>query len=130
MNSKNEPKTFYKLVNRQRKTSITHLSTWTVDGKEYETQDEIREGWAEHFQKLATPSENSKFDQHYKQMVDSDVEAIEKLCKEECSPMDPVSEAEITAALKRLNNNKAVDVMSLTSEHFKLAGQEISLLAS
>ena len=40
--------------------------------------------------------------------------------------MDPVSEAEVTAALKRLNNNKAVDVMGLTSEQFKLAGQEIS----
>ena len=126
MNSRNEPKTFYKLVNRQRKTSNTHLSTLTVDGKEYETQDEIRESWAEHFQKLATPSENPKFDQHYKQMVDSDVEAIEKLCKEECSPMDRVSEAEVTTALKCLNNNKAVDIMGLTSEHFKLAGQEIS----
>ena len=40
--------------------------------------------------------------------------------------MDRVSEAEVTAALKRLNNNKAVNVMGLTSEHFKLAGQEIS----
>ena len=29
-------------------------------------------------------------------------------------------------ALKRLNNNKDVDVMGLTSEHFKLAGPEIS----
>ena len=29
------------------------------------------------------------------------------------------------AALKKLNNNKAVDIMGLTSEHFKLAGQEV-----
>ena len=61
-----------------------------------------------------------------KTVVRVDVEAIEKLCKEECSAMDSESEAEVAAALKRLNNNKAVDVMDLTGEHFKLAGQEIS----
>ena len=39
--------------------------------------------------------------------------------------MELVSEAEVATALKRMNNNKAVDIMGLTSEHFKLAGQEI-----
>ena len=39
--------------------------------------------------------------------------------------MEPVTESEVATALKRLNNNKAVDIMGLTSEHFKIAGQEI-----
>ena len=89
-----------------------------VDSKECETQDQIREGWASHFQQLATPLENLGFEQSYKQLVDADIEAIEDLCKDECSPMEQVSEAEVATALKRLNNNKAVDIMSLTSEHF------------
>ena len=60
-------------------------------------------------------------------MVDLDIEVIELLCKEENSSMDPFTEAEvIQSALKRLNNNKAVDIMGLASEHFKLAGQELS----
>ena len=96
-----------------------------VGSKECETQDQIREGWATHFQQLATPLENPRFDQSYKQLVDADIEAIENLCKEECSPMEPVTESEVATALKRLNNNKAVDIMGLTSEHFKIAGQEI-----
>ena len=40
--------------------------------------------------------------------------------------MDPVIEAEVKAALKRLNNNKAADIMGLASEHFKLAGHVVS----
>ena len=77
-------------------------------------------------QELATPLENLNFDQQYKQMVDLDVEIIELLCKEESIPMDYVTVKEVVTALKRLNYNKAVDIMGLTSEHFKLAGHEVS----
>ena len=37
-----------------------------------------------------------------------------------------MTEAEVASVLKRPNNNKAVDIMGLTSENFKLAGQEIT----
>ena len=59
-------------------------------------------------------------------MVDLDITVIESLSKEEKSPMDPVSEAEVVSARKRLNNNKAVDIMGLTSGHSKLAGHEFA----
>ena len=131
MNSQNDTKMFYKLISNQRKAANKQLHTLVVDEKEYQTPEEIREGWAEHFQKLATPLDNPNFDQEYKQMVDQDIEIIELLCKEENSIMEPVTVAEVTSALKRLNNNKAVDVMGLTSEHFKLAGLELAeVLAS
>ena len=99
-----------------------------VNGTELESPDEIRKGWSEHFQELATPMSNPKFDEQYtcKQMVDADVEVIEQICKEEISPIDPVSVKEVKTALKRLNNNKAVDIMGLTAEHLKLAGHELS----
>ena len=126
MNSQNDTKMFYKLISNQRKAANKQLHTLVVDEKEYQTPEEIREGWAEHFQKLATPLDNPNFDQEYKQMVDQDIEIIELLCKEENSIMEPVTVAEVTSALKRLNNNKAVDVMGLTSEHFKLAGLELA----
>ena len=69
---------------------------------------------------------NPRFDEQYKQMVDADVQVIVQICKEESSPIDPVSVKEVKTALKRLNNNKAVDIMGLTAEHFKLAGHELS----
>ena len=58
-------------------------------------------------------------------MVDQDIEIIEMLCQEENAPMDPVTESEVTSALKHLNNNKAVDIMGLTCEHFKMDGTEL-----
>ena len=73
------------------------------------------------------PLSNPRFDEKDKQMVDADVEVIEQICKEDNTRMDPITENEVKAALKRLNNNNAVDVMGLTAEHFKLAGQELSV---
>ena len=123
MNAGNDSRVFYRLFEEQRKGSNTLLQTLVVNGTELESPDEIRKGWAEHFQELATPLSNPKFDEQYKQMVDADVQVIEQICKEESSPTDPVSVKEVKTALKRLNNNKAVDIMGLTAEHFKLAGQ-------
>ena len=37
-----------------------------------------------------------------------------------------VFKTEVISALKKLNNNKAVDIMGLTSEHFKLTSHELS----
>ena len=51
MNSQNDPKMVYQLVNNQRKTANKQLHTLIVEDKECETPDEIRDGWAEHFQK-------------------------------------------------------------------------------
>lgn len=126
MNSNNDTKMFYKLINNQRKTMNPQLQSLVVNGKECATPEEIRNGWAEHFQILATPQENPNFDEEYKLMVDLDVEVIELLCREEESPISPVAQVEVTSALKKLNNNKAADIMGLTSEHFKLAGMELT----
>ena len=111
MKSQNDSKMFYKLVQNQRKAANKQLNTLVVDDKICQSPEEIRDGWAKHFQKLATPQENPNFDNDYKEMADQDIEIIEMLCQEENSPMDPVTVAEVTSALKRLNNNKAVDIM-------------------
>ena len=122
MRAENDQKTFYKLIQIQRKSSNPQLQTLVVNNKEGETQGQIREGWADHFQRLASPLENTRFDKEYKQMVDLDVEAIEILCREKSSSMDPVTEAEVASALKQMDNNNAAEIMGLTSEHLKPAG--------
>ena len=52
-------------------------------------------------------------------MVDLDVNSISMLCKTEDRPISPIREKELSVAMKWLKN-KSVDVMGLTSEHFKL----------
>ncbi|MEW8547951.1 MAG: reverse transcriptase family protein, partial [Candidatus Thiodiazotropha sp.] len=126
MSAGNNPKTFFKLINNQRKSSNVQLHTLVVDGQVCETDKEIREGWANHFQKLATPLQSDKFDDEYKELVDADVDAISILCEAEDRPITQIKIEEVQAALKRLNNNKAADVMGLTSEHFKLGGGSLS----
>ena len=126
MNTRNDTRMLYKLINNQRKTMNPQLQSLLVNGKECDTPEEIRNGWAEHFQILATPQENPRFDEEYKQMVDLDIDVIELLCREEESPISPVSQTEVTSALKKLNNNKAVEIIGLSSEHFKLAGLELT----
>ena len=125
MSSDGSSKTFFKLINRQRKSTNAQLQSLVVDGITCETDEEIRDGWATHFQKLATPLESERFDKEYKQMIDLDIEAITTGCFAEGRPISPIREKEVSTALKRLNNNKAVDVMGLTSEHFKLGGCDL-----
>ena len=125
MSADGSSKTFFKLINRQRKSSNAQLQSLVVDGKTCETDEEIRDGWATHFQKLATPLESEKFDKEYKEMIDLDIDAISLLCLAEDRPIATIREKEVAKAMKRLNNNKAVDVMGLTSEHFKLGGCDL-----
>ena len=82
-------KTFFKLINRQRKFSNTQLQSLVVDGEVCETDQEIREGWAIQFQKLATPLESDKFDKEYKEMIDFDSDTISTLCAAEDRPIPP-----------------------------------------
>ena len=125
MSSDGSSKTFFKLINRQRKSPNAQLQSLVVDGITCETDEEIRDGWATHFQKLATPLESERFDKEYEQMIDLDIEAITTGCLAEGRPISPIREKEVSTAFKRLNNNKAVDVMGLTSEHFKLGGCDL-----
>ena len=82
-------KHFFKLINRQRKSSNTQLQSLVVDGQVCEPDLEMREGWATYFQKLATPLESDKFDKEYKEMIDLDSDTISTLCSAEDRPSPP-----------------------------------------
>ncbi|MEW8544220.1 MAG: reverse transcriptase family protein, partial [Candidatus Thiodiazotropha sp.] len=125
MNSQDDSRSFFKLIRQQRKSAATQTRCLVVDGKSCETDDEICNGWAAHFQKLATPLMHDDFDQQYKAQVDSDVEHIASLCETEQQPIEKIAEKEVHSALKRLKNNKAMDSLGLTSEHFKLGGRDL-----
>ena len=58
-------------------------------------------------------------------MVDLDVNSISMLCETEDRPISPIRNKELSVAMKWLKNNKSVDVMGLTSEHFKLSGCDL-----
>ena len=77
------------------------------------------------FFSLATPSENDSFDRDYKVQVDADIDHIVSICEMESQPIEHITEKEVVDAIRRLKNNKAMDSLGLTSEHFKLGGRDL-----
>ena len=116
----------WRLVKAQRKSSSNQTDSITVDGESCETPQEVCQGWASHFQKLATPLQNDNFDNEYKGLVDLDIEHIHSICAAAERPINPVLQTELQKALAKLKNNKAMDSMGLCSEYLKLGGQPVT----
>ena len=81
MGTENNSKTFFKLIRGQRKTLISQTETLTVGNKMCDTNQEICEGWAVHFQNRASPLQNEIFGSQYKNHVDSDIHCIKSICE-------------------------------------------------
>ena len=123
MSSQTDSKSFFSLARRQRKCVSTQTQYLVVNGESGVTNADICKGWATHFQKLATSSENGSFDRDYKAQVDADIDHIVSICEMESQPIEHITEKEVVDALRRLKNNKAMDSLGLTSEHLSLVGE-------
>ena len=44
----------------------------------------------------------------------------------ESQPIKHITEKEVVGAIRRLKNDKAMDSLGLTSEHFKLGGRDLT----
>ena len=78
-------------------------------------------GWATHFGNLAEPLQCEQFDQQHREVVHKGILAINKNVREQILPSKLITIKELHNALKKLKNNKAADLLKLTSEHFKLS---------
>ena len=121
----NDSKVFFGLVKSQRKTANVQTDSLKVNGILCETPEEVCQGWATHFQNLASPLQNEKFDSDYKRLVDMDIESISNICEGESKHITPITEKEVQKALNKLKNNKAMDSMGLCSEHLKIGGHSV-----
>lgn len=113
-----DSKTFFNLIKRQKCNKNENPCELIVNQESITDADEILECWRTHFAGLAYPSENSKFDQQYKETVDAEV----KVLKETVSDVEnyiPLTELEVTEAINGMKNNKAPDSSGIASEHLK-----------
>ena len=120
MSAGSDSKTFAKLINQQRKANNTNVKAIVVNGTVCDTPETVCSGWATHFEKLATPLECEQFDHQHLESVHRDIITIENTLTKSTLPTIDISKQELHNAISKLNNNKAADVLSLTSEHFKL----------
>ena len=102
MNAENDSKTFFRLVKEQRKTSSNQTDSITVDGNTCETTYDVCQGWATHFQKLATPLQNDNFDEEYKELVDQDIQSIQSICEAADKPIQTITQEEVKKAFNKL----------------------------
>ena len=125
MSEKDNSKTFFKLIKEQRKSSSTLTESLMVGNVTCTTDLEICNGWAEHFQSLATPLQNERFDSKYKDQVEKDIVSISSICENDPNPIALIETDEVQRAIGKLKNNKAADTIGLTSEHLKHGGHTL-----
>jgi len=108
-------------VNKQRKSLTAHIDDLNVDGI-YFSQDNILEGFKQHFGKLAEPSSGHNYSQDYNNLVSHEVHCIHSLVEQ--IPVPPVTDEELSMAIKAINTGKSPDVYGITIEHVLHAGPE------
>ncbi len=59
---------FWKYVNRRRKNKKSITALTTDDARTISNPEEIANIWAEYYQKLLTPEENTNFDDDFKRI--------------------------------------------------------------
>ena len=119
--SENDQRLFHELIRLQEGTASNDCLL--IDGQLIMEEEEIRQKWAEYFEKLGTPAE-----------VDSEksklVEEMRQACNAEEEPVIITDEL-VKQAINRLNSNKAADIYGLAAEHLKfMSDSSISSLTS
>ena len=108
-----DSKLFHKLVRSQRGNSRAPLPQLDVKDVTFRGEDNIRAGWKTHFQTLASASSNHKFDEPYKNIVDSDVDVIKDIYMDAPEPVAGTTVEEVAEAVKSLNKGKRQTSMEL-----------------
>ena len=121
-------KIFHRLISQQRKSTNSQTSELLVNNERISTTEGILEAFREHFAKLATPSENPRFDHDYKNMVDNDLAALEALSNRLKHRILPITSTEARYYISRLNTGKAADSIGMVAEHLKEADDTIIYL--
>ena len=122
---KEDQQLFYKLVNKQRKYQQQATNTIILEGIEMNTHEEILQGWKVHFQKLATPEDNSNTERDFEDLVMLNDLLIQQICRDVNEPILPVTHEEVREAIKHLKKNKAPDAYGITAEHVQMAKESL-----
>ncbi|MCG7879544.1 MAG: reverse transcriptase family protein [Candidatus Thiodiazotropha taylori] len=112
-----DSKLFYKLINRQRGKLSNCINELHVGNDIFQTENEILNGWHQHFKRLATPQHCSNFDSEYQKLVQLEFNQIADICEQE-RDFTPITPEEVTTAIKSLNTGKSGDIFNIKAEHF------------
>ncbi|CAC5394456.1 unnamed protein product [Mytilus coruscus] len=114
---------FYQLIKKQRNNKNIFINDLHVSDKTYENEEVIN-GWHNHFKTLAEPIQNSTYDSKHQKLCEVDYQAIKYLCNQ-ASPRI-VIKSELIEAIKSINTGKSEDIFGLSIEHILNAGDDFT----
>ena len=89
------------------------------------SENEILNGWHQHFERLEIPHDCPHFDQEYQKLVDLEFNEIVDICQYG-NNFIPITSQEVTKAIKPLNTGKSNDIFNIKSEHFIYAIEAVT----
>ena len=116
---------FWKYVNRRRNQK-TVTNVFILDnGRSTSQPDEIAGLWANYYENLLSPKDNTDFDEKFKGYVDHEVSEITKNSIVDIDDIfqGPITETEIKNILTVLPNSKAPGDDGITYEHVRFSGE-------
>ena len=116
-----DTKLFYRLVNKQISCIKTATDVLHYDGKSFSSSVDVADAFSEHFQQLATPSNNPLFDVEYENQVTFDRLLIESIALQQEGTIEPVTLNEVNIIVKSFKSIKAQDPFGISAEHLKHA---------
>ena len=112
-----DTKLFYRLIIKQISCIKTATGVLHYDGKSFSSSVDV----AEHFQQLATPSNNPLFDAEYENQVTFDRLLIESIALQQEGTIESVTLNEVNTIVKSFKSNEAQDSFGISAEHLKHA---------
>ena len=109
-----DPKTFHKLINKNRKNKNCFIEYLNVDGESFTGVDKVADGFKKHFKALAGHSENPNFDNEYHKTVIKECDHISDMVFE--TEVQPITPEELQRAIRGINRGKAPDYHGLSIE--------------
>ena len=102
---------FHKLVQKQRKQGQAYINELHIGDGLYSGTENIIQGFKKHFETLATPSENTNFNQKYHDMNIYEVSVISDLVRSQKIPA--VTSDELSKTINSINKGKAADMYKI-----------------
>ena len=123
MNSRTkDSKTFFMLINKQRKSFRGCINDLHVDNKVISDEENILKAFQTHFEQLASPSHDDNFNWENASDIEYEIELIIKLTQN--VKVQKPSKEEVKKALSSMKKGKALDIFGLSVENFLYAGED------
>ena len=111
---------FHKLVNKQRGNVRNFIEDLQVGDTTFNGENQMLQGFKEHFESLANDSTNAKYDDKYHTQVDNESQSIKEMVKK--TNFEQISTDELKKAVSQINTCKSADYYGLTIENVLYAG--------